>query len=169
MKKFILIILGVVIILSSLFFVYNSKEVDVKGQVALERPSFETGLVQAINSDGKTIDISVEIAKTSLQKLFGLMNVKELASNQGMWFEFDNEETQSFWMKNTLIPLDMIFVSGNYDVLEIKENVPPCKIEKCAIYASEKPAKYVLEINAGFAKANNIDLNSKISPLIMNE
>jgi len=93
----------------------------------------------------------LEVAKTTEEKSQGLMFRESLPKNHGMIFIYNEDKERSFWMKNTLIPLDLIFISSNNTIVEIKENIQPCEIENCPSYKS-KPAKYVIEINAGLSE-----------------
>lgn len=98
----------------------------------------------------------VELAKTPEEHGRGLMHRESMPDNHGMLFIFDDESTKTFWMKNTLIPLDMVFLDGNMVVVEVKSGVQPCVADPCPTYPSEKPAKYVLELNSGVAEKNGI-------------
>ena len=69
-----------------------------------------------------------------------------------MLFIFQQERPQSFWMKNTLIPLDMIFISADLVIVDIT-TMNPCKTDPCPDYTSKQPARYCLEVNAGYAAA----------------
>lgn len=89
---------------------------------------------------------SVEIAQTDDEKAKGLMGRESLPENYGMWFVFDAPQVMQFWMKNTAIPLDILFVGSDMKVLTIHENAVPFD-EK--LIAPEAPAQYVLELNAG--------------------
>jgi len=101
--------------------------------------------------DIATFDI--EFASTFEKRAMGLMYRKEMKPNQGMLFIFDNEEVQSFWMRNTLIPLDMIFVNAHKEIVTIHKNTPVLSDES---FASDKPALYVIELNAGTCDSLNI-------------
>lgn len=92
----------------------------------------------------------VEMAKTREERSQGLMNRKYLAENKGMLFVFDNEDIHSFWMKDVLIPLDIVWINQDKEVVYIYRNAQPCK-EECESIRPEKKAMYVLEINAGQA------------------
>jgi YVTN family beta-propeller protein len=95
----------------------------------------------------------------------GLMFRNHLPWNAGMLFAFNEEEPQTFWMKNTLIPLDMIFVDSSSKIIDIKENVPPCEQEECPNYTSIEPAQYVLEVNAGFVQEKGIKIGDRLATL----
>jgi len=101
----------------------------------------------------------VEIADTLEKHAQGLMNRERLNSESGMLFIFDTESKRSFWMKNTLIPLDIIWIDENKKVVFIKHDAEPCKTEKCKTFGPNKNAKYVLEINGGLA--NKIELTEE--------
>ena len=102
---------------------------------------------------GKTIN--VEIADSSEEQRIGLMNRTTLSQDHGMLFIFPDEQQRYFWMKNTLIPLDIIFIDSNLNIINV-HTAEPCTQEPCLIYDSTKPAKYVLEVNAGYAEKHGI-------------
>lgn len=104
----------------------------------------------------------IEIAQTQEQREKGLMYRDSLKSNKGMLFIFTNEDYHSFWMKNTKIPLDIIWISSDLKVVHIEQNVLPCLSDPCLSYDSPKPALYVLEINAGETEKCNIKLNDPV-------
>jgi len=116
----------------------------------------------SIQSDNSIISIEVEIADELQEQIKGLMFRQDLDWNDGMLFVYESERKQSFWMKNTLIPLDMLFIDSNFKIIDIKENVQPCKIESCPSYPSRFPAKYVLEVNATFVMMNNIKIGDSV-------
>ena len=91
----------------------------------------------------------VEIARTAEQRRQGLMFRKSLDENKGMLFDFGKQGRHSFWMKNTLIPLDIIWFDDEHRVAFIKENAQPCVQELCQPISPSELASYVLEINAG--------------------
>jgi len=105
--------------------------------------------------------ISLEIAQTPQQRARGLMFRKNLDENQGMLFIFENSAFHSFWMKNTLIPLDIIWINENKEIVYLI-SANPCKTETCESYKPDSPAKYVLEVNQGFVRENNIKVGDKI-------
>ncbi|MEK6887195.1 MAG: DUF192 domain-containing protein [Nanoarchaeota archaeon] len=101
--------------------------------------------------------IPVELAETQEQQMKGLMFRENLTG--GMLFIYNEENQRSFWMKNTLIPLDMIFIDKNYKITTIHHALP-CKEDPCKIYASPK-AKYVLEVNVNFTIKNSINVGDR--------
>lgn len=117
----------------------------------------------AIDNGQKLIEINVEIADDNEERSKGLMFREVLEETAGMFFVFENEDYRTFWMKNTVIPLDIIFIDKNFRIVDIKY-AEPCKQDPCKLYRSAKPAKYVLEVNAGFTEKNNIKIDDKIMP-----
>jgi len=106
--------------------------------------------------------LAVEIASTPQQISQGLMYRESLPENAGMLFIFGHEALQSFWMKNTKIPLDMIWMDAGGEIIFIKENAPPCTTMLCESYGPNANAKFVLEANAGFAEKNNLAPGQKV-------
>ena len=97
---------------------------------------------------------TVEIADTPQTWEHCLMERASLAPNAGMLFVFPDVAPRTFWMMNTLIPLDMLFIDANHRVINIQENALPCAApRRCPTYNSTAPAKYVLEIPGGRARA----------------
>lgn len=72
-----------------------------------------------------------------------------LAPDHGMLFVFPATRPQAFWMKDTLIPLDMLYFDEEHRLVSMQLDVPPCKADPCPIYPSHAPARYVLELSAG--------------------
>ncbi|MEK7578647.1 MAG: DUF192 domain-containing protein [Patescibacteria group bacterium] len=103
-----------------------------------------------------TVKINVEFARTPEELEKGLMNRVSLPKDSGMLFIFPDEIDRSFWMKNTLIPLDIIFISSKGRVNEITTLNPCQENEICQSYNSKTPAQYVLEINAGLTEKRKI-------------
>ncbi|MBI3413161.1 MAG: DUF192 domain-containing protein [Candidatus Aenigmarchaeota archaeon] len=102
----------------------------------------------------------VKIADTEESRNKGLMFVEKLGRNEGMLFVFSDERQRAFWMKDTLVHLDMIFVASNGTVVGVVENAEPCRQELCRTYSVNALSQYVVEVNAGFARKNNISPGS---------
>ncbi|MBS0381692.1 MAG: DUF192 domain-containing protein [Proteobacteria bacterium] len=94
---------------------------------------------------------SVEVATTPAEQEHGLMDRSSMPADHGMLFVFPSAQPLTFWMKNTLIPLDMLFFDDAHKLVAIQANAQPCKADPCKLYPSNVPARYVLELNAGTA------------------
>ncbi|MGH8599622.1 MAG: DUF192 domain-containing protein [Burkholderiales bacterium] len=94
---------------------------------------------------------SVEVATTPAEQEHGLMNRTSMPADHGMLFVFPQTAPLTFWMKNTLIPLDMLFFDDAHRLVAIQADALPCKADPCKLYPSNVPARYVLELNAGTA------------------
>jgi uncharacterized protein len=99
---------------------------------------------------------SVEIADTEAARERGLMFRTHLAADHGMLFVYPEAQIRNFWMKNTLIPLDILFFDARKRLINVSADTPPCKIADCPTYSSTAPARYVLELKAGTAARLNI-------------
>ncbi|MFA6889235.1 MAG: DUF192 domain-containing protein [Candidatus Woesearchaeota archaeon] len=120
--------------------------------------------VITIQTPTQEIPVTVEYAETLQEHAVGLMFRTELAENHGMLFIFTDMEQRGFWMKNTKIPLDILFIDYNGTIIDIKENFQPCTTNPCETYFS-KPAQYVLEVNAGFVTKNTIKIRDTVESL----
>jgi hypothetical protein len=115
----------------------------------------------SIDNGKENIKIDVEIADDLSERTQGLMFRESLNKNSGMLFVFEKEEKHAFWMKNTLIPLDIIFISEDLEIVDIK-NAIPCEENNCKSYAPKEKAKYVLEVNEKFTLKNSINIGDKV-------
>ncbi len=124
-------------------------------------PAFiKDGELQFLRRDNSLITtINIEIANNDQNRTQGLMWRKSLPENSGMLFIFDAEKQLSFWMKNTLIPLDIIYVNKLEEIIAIHNNTVP--LSEISI-PSKIPAQFVVEVNAGFCNNNMININDKI-------
>ncbi len=105
-----------------------------------------------LESGGRTLVVQVEVADTPEKRERGLMFRKELADGRGMVFLFDEEAEHSFWMKDTLIPLDLIFVDGAGRVTGVVSQARPLSLEP----RSGGPSRVVLEVPGGWAARNGV-------------
>lgn len=106
----------------------------------------------------------VEIADDDASRTQGLMFRDEMADDHGMLFIFERQQPRSFWMKNTRIPLDIIYLDSNFKVVSISADTPPCRSHsrRCPNYPSDGPAQYVLEINGGQAAELGLEPGDRI-------
>jgi len=105
--------------------------------------------------------VRAEIADTPLKQMRGLMFRKSLPENDGMIFPFDSERYEGFWMMNTSIPLDIIWLNSTKHVVYMQKAAQPCTITDCPVYKPDAPAQYVLEVNSGFSDAHKIKVGMK--------
>ncbi|MEO6365562.1 MAG: DUF192 domain-containing protein [Luteimonas sp.] len=100
---------------------------------------------------------AVEIADSDEERARGLMFREEMAARAGMIFVHDREAPQAYWMKNTKIPLDILYFDDARKLVSQQRDVPPCSLgDGCPPYPSAAPARYVLELNAGEAARLNL-------------
>jgi len=100
--------------------------------------------------------VRLELALSDRERALGLMFRDTLPPDQGMLFIFDKDGVYPFWMKNTIIPLDMIWLDSNGGVVFVRSGVPPCHSDPCPSYSPTMAARAVLEVNAGVAAKHHI-------------
>jgi hypothetical protein len=110
----------------------------------------------------KTNCFSVEIADTEAEREKGLMNRESLGENKGMLFVYAQAGIYSFWMKNTLIPLDIIWLDQNGKVVFIKQDAEPCGSGACPKISPDAAVRYVFEANAGVAKKMGLKIGDRL-------
>lgn len=149
-KKSLYIILFFILSCFYLLYFYNNRD-------------FSRCKIAVLESNG--FKVMLDVASNDIQRRLGLMFVKNLAKDKGMLFVFDKEEEHTFWMKNTYIPLDIIFVLNNMKINKIFKNVR-------SSYENENDeniprvtskAKYVIEINALMSLNLKLNEGSKIN------
>jgi uncharacterized protein len=112
-----------------------------------------------IDSAGRELKFEVDMATNDAERSHGLMFRKSLGPYEGMLFDFYREQPVSFWMKNTLIPLDMIFIAADGTVRHVHSNAVPLSTEAIP---STAPVRGVLEINGGSAKLLGVKPGDKV-------
>lgn len=140
MSKNLILILIIVVLVPLIVFLFSKKS---------SNPQFSSTKLKLNN-----IEYDIEIAKTISQKSTGLSNRNNLCPNCGMIFIFKQDGTLPFWMKDTLIPLDMIWINSTGKITDI---ITATKTNSLKILQNSQPAKYVLELNA--YDAQKLDLN----------
>lgn len=157
MKTLLKIVLALLISMS----IYSCKE--TKGEKEITETTFEftkEGTLTLTKADGSLIKkIAVEFAEDDYERETGLMHRTSMEPLQGMLFVLDEEKLQNFHMKNTLIPLDLIFISSDKKVVSFAENAKPMDL---SLLPSQVPAKYVLEINGGLAEEWVIEIGDTV-------
>lgn len=134
-KIFLIIIFVFILLIIGLFTLFINQPAKKWGRVCFKEYCFVA-----------------ELAQTPLEISKGLMFRKNLEQDKGMLFIFKKEAKYSFWMKNTLIPLDIIWINKDRKVVFISENNQPCKWYYCSSVKPTAEAKYVLEVNSGIVQ-----------------
>ncbi|MBA2253405.1 MAG: DUF192 domain-containing protein [Nitrospirales bacterium] len=128
--------------------------------VSMQAAAGPDSLVQISTPNGATIQ--AEIADTTEKRAKGLMYRDSLAKDRGMLFTFAEPQLWTFWMKNTRIPLDIIWMDGKKRIVHIERNVPTCSRtdDGCPQYQPNDNAMYVLELASGVADALKLQRGS---------
>lgn len=103
--------------------------------------------------------IKAEIAKTPEEQARGLMYRRDLGKNDGMLFVYEDDRVLSFWMKNTFVPLDILYIKADGTVATIKQMNP----QVTRGHSSEVRVRYALEVNQGWCKAHGVEVGSKVT------
>lgn len=139
---------------------YAQKPVVAPAPVESEAAQIKKDRLSITKANGEQISFNVELALTPAQQAKGLMFRTEMPDDEGMLFVFEGEANRSFWMKNTLIPLDMIFVRRNGIIHHIHSNAIP---QDLTAVKSNGPVYAVLEINGGLSKKLGLKPGDKLN------
>lgn len=142
MDKRWLILVGVLVVVGILFFGYNRAE--PRAKICFDE-----------------ICINAEIVDAPESRALGLMFREELGENEGMFFVFDKVGHYPFWMKNTLIPLDIIWLDSDYKIVHIAQ-AEPCEKDPCVVYDPVVDSLYVVEVNKGFSEEHGIEVGESL-------
>ncbi len=134
-------------------FTVGTSAARAQGDIKFQRSSL------VVVTGGREIKFDVELALTETERARGLMFREKLGPYDGMLFDFHREAPVSFWMKNTLIPLDMVFIAGDGTIRHVHANAVPLSTDSIS---SEHPVRGVLEINGGSAKLLGIKPGDKV-------
>jgi uncharacterized membrane protein (UPF0127 family) len=146
----------------SLFFATEScKETKEKKSITKEVSFQKEGELKLIkaNNDSVVASLDIEIAEGEYETQTGLMYRKSMQDDRGMLFIFDDEIRRSFYMKNTEFALDIIFINGENEIVNIQKNAQP--LDQTSL-PSAAPAKYVLEVSAGLSDKWGLEAEDKI-------
>ena len=119
--------------------------------------------------DGEEIRVNVEVADTQTSRTLGLSNRRYLGDYDGMLFVFDQNVNTPFWMKDTFINLDIIFIDEKGFIVDIKEDNEPCTESSCPQILSDQQYRYVLEVNGGFVQINTVKEEQSVSINLVSE
>ena len=129
--------------------VYVPPEFHNQGSLSFQKP------------EGKTIiTLDMEVADNGDERQTGMMRRDTMPDNESMLFIFEDESERSFWMSNTMVPLDIIFINSKHDIVSIQKNAIPYDESH---YWSGAPAKYVVEVRGGFCDDYNVDVGDKVN------
>ncbi len=163
-KKLVPLYAFIAIVSAAILLSINRNEKMDHGKEAEKESAFafqKQGELTFMSAEGNVISkIDIEISDTDEKRELGLMYRTALDEKQGMLFVFENETPLSFWMKNTILPLDIIFVNAKREIIKIHKYTVP--FSESPSYDSGKPAMYVVEVNAGYCDKNNVKEGDKI-------
>jgi uncharacterized protein len=161
MNKFALLLMAIVFAFTITSCTDEKEQPKKPATLTDGQPKFvkEGDLTFLTELDKPITDIVIEVADDDASRQQGLMNRSFMGNNQGMLFIFDVEEPQAFWMRNTIIPLDIIYVNKNMEIVSIQENAQPLNDRSLP---SKGAALYVVEVNAGFCVQYGITAGCKI-------
>ncbi len=135
----------------------ETKTVEIK----TEKISFtKEGELQIFKADSTLIKLDIEIADNDYERQTGLMHRETMLDEQGMLFIQDEQKIQNFYMKNTQIALDLIYIDDAFKIVSFQENAKPYDESSLS---SVVPAKYVLEVNAGLVQQWQLQIGDRIS------
>lgn len=158
---FVIVLIGAVMLMGC----EKAKVMPIEGQkqdVTATAGSVNLATIAIYTAD-KIVNITAELAVTDEERMKGLMGRESIPANFGMWFVFPSEVQDAFWMKDTLIPLDMIFVGSDMKIVDIIANAVPRSEE---LLRPKAPYNYVLEVNGGVAAADGIAIGDSVEKRI---
>ncbi|HEX5658367.1 MAG TPA: DUF192 domain-containing protein [Polyangiales bacterium] len=123
------------------------------------QPKLPVGKVVLETPPRAPMTVDAEVAATDSQRQMGLMFRESMRDDEGMLFLFPTERHNAFWMHNTLIPLDMLFIDADWKVVGIVENARPLTDDSRSV---PKMSQYVLELNAGAAARNGLGEGTEV-------
>jgi uncharacterized membrane protein (UPF0127 family) len=118
--------------------------------------------VAVFSTPGGPKEVLLEVVATEMERNRGLMFRTHLDEGRGMFFVFEEPGQPSFWMKNTYLSLDILFLSTDGIVVDLFERLSPCPMEPCPRYAPCSPARYVLELAGGFVAHHAVHRGDRI-------
>lgn len=141
----------------------TAKQGVVTPETTLPQPQTGTVATAVFSTQSGPVSFSIEIAQTDEERARGLMNRESLPENNGMFFIFPQTVEEKFWMKDTKIPLDLVFIDEGMKTVHIIENAVPDSTE---MLASPQPYKYVIEVNGGIVAKKGIKIGDSVEKRI---
>lgn len=148
----IILVVLIVIAISILYLAAHGQNVDNSKVDNYSQVDF-------LHPGGTSDTVYVEVADDMQSQEKGLMYRTSMDHDRGMLFVFDKESRESFWMENTPLPLDMVFVDGNLNIIDINYNASP---NSTNVFTSRAPCKYVVEVNGGYCNEQNVSIGDRI-------
>ncbi|MCK9612181.1 MAG: DUF192 domain-containing protein [Bacteroidales bacterium] len=163
-KNIVLILIIIVIAVIIILIIWpskphNKRKRQIQNEVVREPVFRKDGELKFVDDGSIKKTISIEIVQSEAERTQGLMFRKSMPDSCGMLFIFEDMQPLSFWMKNTHIPLDIIFIDNDFKIVSIAKNTVPFSTTSIP---SGKEAMYALELNAGFCDKNGIKEGVKI-------
>jgi len=155
-----------IIVAAAAFVFADLGALGLGGAVAEAPVSFPTDRLEIVDGSGVSHGFTVEVATSHQQLAQGLMYRRNLAADAGMLFDFGTVQPVTMWMKNTLIPLDMVFIAADGAVLGVAERTVP---QSLAVIASPGPVRAVLELNGGTADRLGIHAGDRVRHPLFSE
>lgn len=156
------LLLGILLLMIAVYFIDFGKWFgNEPSPIEIAEPQFKKeGVLTFIKSTGEMITtISIEIAETEAEQMQGFMYRKSIDDGTGMLFPYDREAPRSFWMRNTYVSLDIIYINANKEIVSIGKRTSPLSEDSVR---SEGPSQYVLEVVGGFTDVYKIGKGDKI-------
>lgn len=147
-RIFLIVSLGLIACIASLLW-YHAAHAPLQAEG-------ESREVTIRSTNGSVARIHAEIADDNAERMTGLMNRTELEEGAGMLFVFETEEQLNFWMKNTKLPLDILFFDGDGSFIS-RTTMDPCLADPCTLYPSAGPARFALEVNQGEKQTSEVN------------
>ncbi len=154
-----------ILVIAGIFFVIiglsnDSGRTNVSDNDNYLNKNNDTITATIVKSTNEQVSLTLEVAETEAELEYGLMNRTFLGAEEGMLFIFPEAEPKTFWMKNTYIQLDIIFVDEEKIITQIYENTEPLNTENR--YPSIIPVRYAIEVNGGWTQRNNVKVGDLV-------
>lgn len=167
MKKILLYMFFVIVIFLFVQKEFNIFDISFNSEKKTEdvktKNEEQENTIEFFNEDGKVLIVQVDIAENENERAQGLSGRAILGDYEGMLFIMPQQQYHKFWMKDMLIPLDMVFIDEEGFIVDIKENVQPCENNGiCTSFTAHSPFKYVVELNSGFIESNRVKMDTNV-------